>query len=263
MGGRLVTRDSIAYWTPSSVRLLTNHFRASSQLCKRALTGPRAVAISNTGEIEILDGSGILRVSLKGGCAHRYSPNRSTEISSGAHTKNGWIWIERGSTGNRAMLLENGRRPLTSASRLLALNTDSARPMIVAPSQEGYAVALTVAPHSWGVFAGDSFVVGGHTFDSVDNPGSGLFGNAGSPQSRWITTGWFDLGEAFLEVLADLGSDRRRLVLYNLDGSLRRETVLSFPFGILDVDIKRRQILAVRRTKSLELVIYSWRWRVG
>jgi hypothetical protein len=146
---------------------------------------------------------------------------------------------------------------------MLALNIDAAPPAILAPSQEGYAIALTGPPHSWGVFSGDSFIVGGHTSDSIGNPGSGFFGTSRSPQTKWITTGWFDLGDAFLEVLADLGSDRRRLVLYNLDGSLRRETVLNFPFGVLDVDIKRGQILAVRRTKSLELVIYSWRWRVA
>jgi len=95
---------------------------------------------------------------------------------------------------------------------------------------------------------------------SLDTTRSDLAGR-GAFRPRWVSTGWADLGSAFLQVVADLRSDRRLLFLFNSEGSLMRETVLDFPFGVLDTDIERRLLLAVRRPDGVELAVYSWSWR--
>jgi hypothetical protein len=77
----------------------------------------------------------------------------------------------------------------------------------------------------------------------------------------WIGTGVFALDSGFVQVLADLASDRRHLVIYDSSGVFRRRRAIDVPFGILDTAPDRRQLLALRRTDRVEILTYEWTWQ--
>jgi len=77
----------------------------------------------------------------------------------------------------------------------------------------------------------------------------------------WVGTGVFALDAGFVQVLADLESDRRHLITYDSVGAFRRRTVLDVPFGILHTLPDRRELLALRRTDRLEILTYRWSWQ--
>jgi len=262
IGGTFLTADKIAYWTPSTVRVLTERLRFSSTLCDGLLIAPRAVAMSVAGDVEILDKSGVVRVLAAGRCSRTTSTGTRRTISSGAMTPGGWAWIEHDSAGVPSVGLERAQVPRSLFEVLPIAREPGSQPSaVVLSSKAGFAVALTDAPYAWAAFSNGSVIATGRPpASSLDTTRSDLAGR-GAFRPRWVSTGWADLGSAFLQVVADLRSDRRLLFLFNSEGSLMRETVLDFPFGVLDTDIERRLLLAVRRPDGVELAVYSWSWR--
>ncbi|WP_428104006.1 hypothetical protein [Candidatus Palauibacter sp.] len=77
----------------------------------------------------------------------------------------------------------------------------------------------------------------------------------------WVGTGVFALDSGFVQVLADLESDRRHLIIYDSLGAFRRRTILDVPFGILHTLPHRQELLALRRTDRLEILTYRWSWQ--
>ena len=66
-----------------------------------------------------------------------------------------------------------------------------------------------------------------------------------------------------IQVIADVTSDDRLLVTYDDRGDVASSRVLQAPFGLIAV-APHAQILAALRTFDVsEIVLYSWRWRVG
>lgn len=265
VGGKLLGPDSVAYWTNSSVQVLTKGLSTSSTLCGGLLDWPRAVAHADGGtEVEILDRRGIVVSHIGGRCVRRDLHGSSGSISSGIRTARGWVWVERDPDGVTSM---NSEFPIAHVSQSLTgafklgerdstLNT-----LLLSPSGEGFAVTLSQEPFAWAVFLRDSMIRSGKPPPGVLDTSSFQLIDPSGVAPWWITTGLVDLGSAFLQVIADLRSDRRMLLLFNASGSFVRATALDFPFGVLDSDPAQRRLLAIRRPDSLELVVYSWGWQ--
>ena len=264
VGGKLLGPDSVAYWTTSSVRILTNKLRTRSTLCGGLLDSPRAVAHGNGGaHVEILDKRGIVVAHPGGHCVRRNLHGGGQSISSGTRTTSGWVWIQTDPNGATSIVSESAAHssalpdPFKIDDRDSTLNT-----LLLSSSGEGFAITLSQHPFTWAVFLRDSMIGRGTLPPDILNSNSSQLANPRPfPPPLWIATGLVDIGAGFLQVIADLRSDRRMLFLFNADGSFVRAMPLDFPFGVLDSDPDRRRILAIRRPDSLELVVYSWDWQ--
>lgn len=84
------------------------------------------------------------------------------------------------------------------------------------------------------------------------------FGTVGAP--AWVSSPLFTLRRQFLQVLSELRSDRRLLILYDETGRELRRRALDAPFGILATNDSLQVLLGTRRLKQTEVIIYSWRW---
>jgi hypothetical protein len=70
----------------------------------------------------------------------------------------------------------------------------------------------------------------------------------------------FVVGGVVLRTLADLGSDRRVIQVFELGGQLIQERVVELPMGLVAATCRGR-VLAVRRFERTEIAIYRWRPR--
>jgi hypothetical protein len=77
----------------------------------------------------------------------------------------------------------------------------------------------------------------------------------------WIGLGVLPLDTGYVLTVADPRSDERRIVLFDLEGRPVRTTSVRASWGAVAAIPKEHQLLAVRRTNVLELVVYKWRWR--
>jgi hypothetical protein len=87
---------------------------------------------------------------------------------------------------------------------------------------------------------------------------------SGYPESagiqRWVSAPVVDLGDALLQTLSDLGSDRRLLILYDRHGREQRKTVIAVPMAFVGVTRDRRHLIGVRDVGRPEVVLYRWSW---
>jgi hypothetical protein len=87
---------------------------------------------------------------------------------------------------------------------------------------------------------------------------STYFGTAELP--RWVSSPVFPLGEETLQVLADLHTDQRLLLLHDQTGRELRRRRLDAPFGVLASHERVPLLLATRRMSGMQVIVYKWRW---
>ena len=74
---------------------------------------------------------------------------------------------------------------------------------------------------------------------------------------KWQALAGVPLECGLLVSVSDLASDERRLAIYASSGQLQRTMGISAPLGVLQQFRDGKRLLAVRRTGSLELVVYQ------
>lgn len=78
---------------------------------------------------------------------------------------------------------------------------------------------------------------------------------------QWVSGPVVDLGEAMVQTLADLASDRRVMVVYDSRGREVSKTVIDVPMALVGITRDRRHVVAVRNLGEAEVVLYRWSWR--
>ena len=126
----------------------------------------------------------------------------------------------------------------------------------VSASEKGTVVSARRFPFAWSLR--EDAESGGAAAGRVPTADAGLY-----EEGAWLGAGVFALDAGFLQVLADLESDRRHLILYDAAGARVRRYEMDVPFGILATAPSSRRLLAVRRTDRVELVTYRWAWEVS
>ncbi|WP_420636773.1 hypothetical protein [Candidatus Palauibacter sp.] len=129
--------------------------------------------------------------------------------------------------------------------------SDSAA-VAVSGTPRGVIVSSRSFPFGWSAATGD----GGPAASGRIPPGNEAYYSS----DPWVGTGVFALDSGFVQVLADLASDRRHLVIYDSSGAFRRRRVIDVPFGILDTTPDRGQLLALRRTDRVGLLGRDTLW---
>lgn len=93
------------------------------------------------------------------------------------------------------------------------------------------------------------------------DPTVGLGASDRASLASWTAFPPVHLDRGYLQMLADSRSDHRRLVLADENGKVLHESTVDVALGFLDVDTRRRILLAVRNAGAPELVVYRWHWR--
>ena len=106
-----------------------------------------------------------------------------------------------------------------------------------------------------------SFVIdSGGRVERVLDPAYDATSFKGAKDSATVSIGVVGLGSGYLQVLADLTSDRRTLVLFDSLGVLTRARQLDAPWGPAEVIEKESLLVAIRAFKPPELALYRWTW---
>ena len=220
--------------------------------------------LSETATIEILDGgpggTAALRLISFWGDECRVTPWRAQEPNPPAvRGPSGWVFVGGTAPGadaenptSRISLLGAGGDPFfQQAIELRSPWSDSAA-VFVSRTPRGVIVSSRLFPFAWSAVAEDNRISASGRFPAGDE--------AYYSSDPWVATGVFALDIGFVQVLADLASDRRHLVIYDPSGAFTRRRVIDVPFGILDTAPSRRQLLALRRTDRVEVLTYEWTW---
>ena len=77
----------------------------------------------------------------------------------------------------------------------------------------------------------------------------------------WVGLRALSIGPYLILAAADLASDRRRFTILDQKGDAVRDLSLDLSLGFLATNAERHEVLALRRTDRLELVIYHWQWQ--
>jgi hypothetical protein len=83
---------------------------------------------------------------------------------------------------------------------------------------------------------------------------------AASAQAKWVPLPALSLGDGFVQVLADLTSDLRDLVVFDAEGRVLRRTRIEVPLAFVASVPAQHLLVGSRAIDRRELVGYRWEW---
>ncbi len=89
---------------------------------------------------------------------------------------------------------------------------------------------------------------------------AGLHDLAGMSSEGAIALAAVSLDRGFLQVVLELKTGKRRLLLFNAQGKPIRSVLLGDNWGLLASDPAGKRLLVSRHDQLSELVLFSWRW---
>ena len=271
-GGALSPRgDASLFWSSDTVWVASTRHAEARAVCPERVRAPLGAAFVGTPAaggapvIEIIDRGvagtdepQIIRFSDDQCRATAWSgPDLSLPS---ARDATGWVSASGTGLGGtdgipttRVSLVRGGGTPFPPSGVDLPIPWSDSAAISVSSGPRGIIVWSRHFPFAWSTAAAD-----GGRAAAGRIPGGNATYYASDP---WVGTGVFALDSGFVQVLADLASDRRHLVIYDSSGAFRRRRVIDVPFGILDTAPDRRQLLALRRTDRVEILTYEWTWQ--
>lgn len=223
-GGALSPRgDASLFWSGDTVWIASTRHAEVRAVCPERVRAPLGAAFVST---PAAGGTPVIEI-IDGGVAGAAEP-RIIRFSDDQCRTSGW----------------------SGPDDLPVAWSDSAT-ISVSSGPRGIIVSSRHFPFAWSAGGGSDRAVAGRI------PAGNETYYASDP---WVGTGVFALDSGFVQVLADLASDRRHLVIYDSSGAFQRRRVIDVPFGILDTAPNRRQLLALRRTDRVEILTYEWTW---
>lgn len=206
-------------------------------------------------EVDGYSGSPIASWNLRLLRGHRWTsavPSTSDSWYAAAdHQPSGWRVYSFVSNGHSSELAD-----LSAYAGTVGLSDSTiVQSMRLTPAEDGVIAAMSGPPHQALVLSPAGKVV------TVLRP-SALAQSVGDGRvdSVWIGLGVFDIGNGYLQVLANPGSDDRVLVLFDRSGKELRSTFLHAPWGPAAVLADPPWLVALRNANPPEVVIYRWRW---
>lgn len=237
-------------WGPDNVWVVRGD--RTEQICESAVPDALAARLTAPGSIEVVIGApaeGFLK-SEDGRCQTTVLEFGPDELKAATFMDDRWIGL---TAGSRLLDISSDGRAWglnlrsESIGNMIVSRSDSL-PIWIAPARGGVLIALRTPPFTW-VFIPIGSNEAVHNQSTYEGPpGSG----------QMVSTGVLSIDGGFLQVIADLTSNRRVLLLFDPWGHRVRETELAVPFGLLAENHKTRRILALRRTDKLEVVIYRY-----
>lgn len=271
-GGALSPRGNASlFWSGDTVWIASTRHAKARAVCPERVRAPLGAAFvsppaaGGAPVIEIIDGGmpgadepRIIRFSDDQCRATAWTgPDPSLPA---ARDATGWVSASGTGLGGpngipttRVSLVRSGGTPFSPSNVDLPVAWSDGAAMSVSSGPRGIIVSSRHFPFAWSTAAG-----GGDRTVAGRIPTGNETYYASDP---WVGTGVFALDSGFVQVLADLASDRRHLVFYDSSGAFKRRRLIDVPFGILDTAPDRRQLLALRRTDRVEILTYEWTWQ--
>jgi hypothetical protein len=226
-------------------------------VCSNRLGRVVAAAFLSNDSVEVIDAEGpsLLRASLSGSCSKRPLKWEGM-ISSGVFSGRRWLVLSEGRpNATQLVRLEDRPRALFDLPHRPRTPLDREASFVTASSGRTMHASM-IWPFEWvaldtaGTVVLESRAITRTTRALVD-----------TTYVDWVGLPVFQLDSGFLQTLADPRSDKRVLVLYDLDGRVVNRRAMNVAFGILTVSVHQRMLLALRRSDRNELVRYRWDWR--
>jgi hypothetical protein len=79
--------------------------------------------------------------------------------------------------------------------------------------------------------------------------------------AQWVATEVTSLDRGSLQVIVDVRSERRKLVLRDLSGGILRVSEVQGMWTVLDGDTQSHRLAAFHSGDTDELLLYKWRWQ--
>ena len=220
--------------------------------------GIAGVAFFDDSTLGIIDAGGRVSAVEWGSWKHRTSRVIPVSgIRSAALGDGGW-WLLAEGTGEDAALHFLPGDGVSSPKHVMPLAASPDQAFLATAGTDAL-VALRDSPFLVWRIGVDGDVVAGMQPDRL--PPSSAAGS--DPPPYWMGLSALSVAPGVIQVIADVTSDDRLLVTYDDRGDVASSRVLQAPFGLIAV-ASHAQILAALRTFDVsEIVLYSWRWRVG
>lgn len=251
--GELDDGGSILLWGPADVWIVRDG--ALQPICDSPIR--HALAGHMTGEhqaeIIVATPSDGLIGSTSDGCRFtRLAPSAST-LRAAVYTAGARVGLDE--QGRMLEIASDGTiRPMglrSTTLRQVAQAASDTLPLWMAPATDGFVIGMRAPPFVWLHTSRDGE-------ETVANP---LRSDSVRAIEIAISTGVVQVDDHYLQVIADLQSTARRLLLFDDEGELVQESRIEVPFGVLAVNAQTRTLLVLRRTDRLELVLYEYSWK--
>lgn len=96
------------------------------------------------------------------------------------------------------------------------------------------------------------------SLESVPAKRLAIGGATRQDSARWVALAIHQVGDEFVQTIADLNSDTRFLIRTDARGRMRSSGQVEVPLGILGASSSRRTMLTLQRLNQQRLVIYNW-----
>jgi hypothetical protein len=269
-GGDLAASGTAALWSSSQPMVFVIRGDIPTPIGRTFLRRPVGVAFTAADTIvEVLDGATqtVHGFGLSG--AHKYARVfPALGWIEGATASNGtWYVVTNRVSGNGASV-SGARRVFRIVSDTQAILVDS---MDRSGLGSGSANSLNViARHSTGIAVGDlrrpfeTRVLGGDSavthaplkhrvvLKQLPADSAGL--------DSWTSSPLVELDSGYIQILSDLGSDRRVLTRYDRQLTPVHVNVLNAPVGVVAAVVSTRTLLIYRRSQGAAIGWYRWRW---
>lgn len=264
LGAVVASESTLVFWGQSSVVLATPLFR--SRICPGEIDAPVAAAVverNGRTVIEVVNSDASIVVDtvpeLHSACpvARHLSPWDS--IIGAAHVQGQWLLLER--EAGRLLITVVGSNTGTAVREVSGPATIWSGVVHVRQARDGILVTQHDWPFAWSMLKEDGSVsVSSGPFERGVHPESAeLLGPLAAPALQgWLSLATLDMGEGFVQTLADPRGDGRLLVRYGESGNLLAVRRLDLPFGLLASHMTKPLLLALRTTDRQELVTYGW-----
>lgn len=275
-GAEITTGNRIAAWSRSQGALWIYEVGQSQLLSipgfsSRFRLGPLGVTWLSDSTIGILARRGpklesivfdVTNNSLRGTAEESQLPD-SSELVVATRMNRGWAYVTRSSNDVAALYLNSDRsgRPIWTLSLLpfkAHLPDSLARlDLLAKPSRKGILITLRWKPFK--TFLVDSL---GETRLTLQPPDELAACAPGIPCSQPILASLsvLELDQGYVQSLADLKSERRYLVLYDIQGEPIRVSQVEGAFGLVSIGAGTGRALAFTDFGGERLLVYKWRW---
>ncbi len=255
LGAVPLGRDAVVYWGSNAIGLVAVSGSHTDVLCRHGNLGIVGGGVAADGVVlfDSIDAS-VFLVSSSGKCRKLRSLPAET-LTAGVTTDSGWLIIDRLRNGKpRLVFYRNGReQPVSRDLPGFALDSTQLSWLYLSRSPNGAFIGTRQAPFSWASLSPEGNAISvSYTQEKPSVPGVVEY------MPFWYSLPVLDLDQGYLQVLADLRSDRRRFVIFDKAGMILRMRDVVAPMGIFSRH--GQELLGMRMLNAPEIVEYRWRW---
>ncbi len=185
-------------------------------------------------------------------------------LTAAAATDSGWLLIQRpeaGTHGPRLLFLPYRGDGKALERRLPFSVTDSGSDWLyLSGSAQSVVVGNRRWPFEWALLDARGEVTPSTPKPPVPGGDPSVMLAVGGNENRWVALPALNLAGPYLQLIADLGSDRRLFRIIDATSRVLRQREVVMPLGFIFSDPRSRRLVGIRTASTSELVVYGWRW---